>query len=202
MLLLIKGAAFIFTAISASMAFEPYEATSAPPVGQWRQVWRDDFDSFDNNRNTNDKWSFDLTNDWENGEWGWGNHEYQYYTSNQRNIRAENGNLIIEVQVETENKPRSKNGVNFDLTSARIATRAKASWGVNHRFIARAKLPTARTTWPAFWMLPEPQFSGDPEAIWPKGGEIDIMEHWAANMNKVLLSEFCLCCNQQVSLSN
>jgi beta-glucanase (GH16 family) len=34
----------------------------------------------------------------------------------------------------------------------------------------RAKLEKARGAWPAIWMLPE-------KAAWPKGGEIDIMEH-------------------------
>lgn len=34
---------------------------------------------------------------------GWGNGEYEYYTNAPKNIRTENGNLIIEVQVETGN---------------------------------------------------------------------------------------------------
>uniref|UniRef100_A0A914VMW9 GH16 domain-containing protein n=1 Tax=Plectus sambesii TaxID=2011161 RepID=A0A914VMW9_9BILA len=188
----LKAAVFIFTAISAAVAFELYEATSPPPVGRWRQVWRDDFNSFDNNPRTNKKWSFDQGNDWANTEMGWGNNEYQYYTTNRKNIRAENGNLIIEVQVETNNKPRSKHGVEFDLTSARIKTSGKASWGANHRFIARAKLPSGRGTWPAFWMLPQPQYPGDPGASWPRGGEIDIMERWAKAPNMMSSATHCL----------
>uniref|UniRef100_A0A914ULX8 GH16 domain-containing protein n=1 Tax=Plectus sambesii TaxID=2011161 RepID=A0A914ULX8_9BILA len=188
----LKAAVFVFTAINAAVAFELYEATSPPPVGRWRQVWRDDFISFDNNPNTNKNWTFDQGNDWENGEKGWGNGEYQYYTTKRKNIRAENGNLIIEVQVETKNKPQSKNGVKFDLTSARIKTSGKASWGTNHRFIARAKLPSGRATWPAFWTLPQPLYPGDPGVIWPRGGDIDIMERRAETPNKVTSSIRCL----------
>jgi beta-glucanase (GH16 family) len=36
----------------------------------------------------------------------------------------------------------------------------------------RAKLPCARGTWPAIWML-----GATPGLRWPQGGEIDIMEH-------------------------
>jgi len=184
--------ACVIAAFNAAAAVPPYEATSPPPDGRWQQIWIDNFDSFDNNPHTNNRWSFDLSNDWQNTTLGWGNGEYQYYTSNQKNIRAENGNLIIEVQVETGNKPHSSNGVEFDLTSARIATRGHESWGANTRFLARAKLPTARATWPAFWHLPEPQYPGDPAAGWPRGGELDTMEHWAQNMGMVASSTHCL----------
>jgi beta-glucanase (GH16 family) len=41
----------------------------------------------------------------------------------------------------------------------------------------RAKLPAARGTWPAFWMMGE-----DIERVgWPRCGEIDIMEHVGHN---------------------
>uniref|UniRef100_A0A914XAA6 GH16 domain-containing protein n=1 Tax=Plectus sambesii TaxID=2011161 RepID=A0A914XAA6_9BILA len=189
--LLLVGCLSVLASVAVAQV-PPYEASSPPPSAQWNEVWREDFDSFDNNPKTNTRWSFDLGNDWQNTTLGWGNGEYEYYTTNPKNVRSENGTLIIEAQVETTNKPQSSNGVAFDLTSARIATRGHESWGVNMRFIARAKLPTARTTWPAFWMLPEPLYPGDPAATWPRGGELDIMEHWATPMNMVASSTHCL----------
>ena len=47
-------------------------------------------------------------------------------------------------------------------------TRGLAAWTYGF-FEMRAKLPCARGTWPAIWMLPE-------RGGWPDGGEIDIME--------------------------
>jgi len=41
------------------------------------------------------------------------------------------------------------------------------------RFQVHARLPTARGSWPAIWMLPTHQKYGS----WPASGEIDIMEH-------------------------
>jgi beta-glucanase (GH16 family) len=43
----------------------------------------------------------------------------------------------------------------------------------------RARLPCARGTWPAFWMMPEGTHQ------WPQGGEIDILEHIGAQPNVV-----------------
>jgi beta-glucanase (GH16 family) len=45
----------------------------------------------------------------------------------------------------------------------------------------RAKLPTGRGTWPAFWMMPTISKYGG----WPKRGEIDIMEHVGYDPNVV-----------------
>ena len=47
---------------------------------------------------------------------------------------------------------------------------------------ARIKLPIGKGLWPAFWMLGT---DSDTE-IWPKCGEIDIMEYLGSNPTKVL----------------
>ena len=54
------------------------------------------------------------------------------------------------------------------IRRARSCTKGKAAWTYGF-FEVRAKLPCARGTWPAIWMLPE-------TGGWPDGGEIDIME--------------------------
>ena len=50
-------------------------------------------------------------------------------------------------------------------------TRNLATW--TYGFVeARARLPCGVGTWPAIWML-----YALPQATWPAGGELDIMEH-------------------------
>ena len=93
---------------------------------------------------------------------GWGNNESQYYTDRPKNVRIEDGKLIIESHKE------SYRGSNY--TSSRIKT--KSSWKYG-RFQIRAKLPSGRGTWSALWALPTDWEYGN----WPLSGEIDIMEH-------------------------
>jgi beta-glucanase (GH16 family) len=109
------------------------------------------------------KWEYEVGGD------GWGNNELQFYTKARReNARIENGMLVIEARKEIwEGK---------GFTSSRLKSRAAWKYG---RFEVRAKLPLGRGTWPAIWMLPEPMGS------WPRGGEIDIMEHVGFDPNRV-----------------
>lgn len=124
-------------------------------------VWSDEF----NTPGTPDpaKWDYDLGDGCPN-VCGWGNNELEYYTKDSKNVRVENGNLIIEARKETiKGKP---------YTSARIVSRKKGDWTYG-RFEIRAKLPRGNGTWPAIWMLSTDWKYGG----WPASGEIDIMEH-------------------------
>jgi beta-glucanase (GH16 family) len=98
------------------------------------------------------------------GNSGWGNNELEFYTNDKKNVRVENGHLIIEAHKENrEGKP---------FTSTRIKSKGKGDW-MYGRFETRAKLPKGKGTWPAIWMMPStPKYGG-----WPSCGEIDIMEH-------------------------
>jgi len=81
---------------------------------------------------------------------------------------VENGHLLIEAhQTDDPEQP---------FSSARVVTRGKASWTYG-RVEVRAQLPQGRGTWPAIWMLP----LQSPYGGWPRGGEIDIMEHVGYN---------------------
>jgi len=93
---------------------------------------------------------------------GWGNNESQYYTKSSKNVRLNNGSLIIEAHKEY------LSGSNY--TSARIKTKNDWRYG---RFEIRAKIPPGRGTWSALWALPTDWEYGN----WPLSGEIDIMEH-------------------------
>jgi beta-glucanase (GH16 family) len=132
-------------------------ACIAAPVmaAEWRLVWSDEF----NGKGLSDpaKWNYDEGVAY--------NHEAQFYTRERlENVRQENGNLIIEAR-----KEQIKNAA---YSSGRITTEGKATWRYG-RVEVRAKLPTGRGTWPAIWMLG----ANTPQAGWPKGGEIDIMEN-------------------------
>jgi beta-glucanase (GH16 family) len=124
-------------------------------------VWSDEFDI--TGAPDDKKWNYDL-GDGCPGNCGWGNNELEYYTNNSKNVRVENGNLIIEARRDSvSGKP---------FTSTRIVSKGKGDW-LYGRIEVRAKLPRGKGTWPAIWMLStEWKYGG-----WPESGEIDIMEH-------------------------
>ncbi len=134
-------------------------STIAVDLPGWKLVWSDEFDQ--PGLPDPAKWSYEkgLVR----------NNEKQFYTENRReNARVEDGKLIIEAR-----KEKSGGG---DFTSASLISKGHGEWKYG-RIEVRAKLPAARGTWPAIWMLPA-EFG---KASWPKCGEIDIMEHVGFN---------------------
>ncbi len=129
-------------------------------------VWKDDFDK-SSNLDLN-KWEFSV------GGNGWGNGELQFYTENRKkNIQIINNQLVIRSIFE---KYQNKN-----FTSAKIIS--KTSWKYG-KIRVRAKLPLAKGTWPAIWMLPA-SYNG---TNWPNCGEIDICEHYGHTIGEFLFS--------------
>jgi beta-glucanase (GH16 family) len=127
---------------------------SAADLPDWKLVWSDEFD--EPGLPDPAKWSY------ETGMLR--NHEKQFYTRDRENARVEDGHLVIEARKEKREKG--------DYTSASLNTHGHGDWTYG-RVEVKAKLPAARGTWPAIWMLP-----GDIGKVgWPKCGEIDIMEH-------------------------
>ncbi len=124
-------------------------------------LWQDEFDYA--GLPDSSRWDYDL-GDGCPRVCGWGNNEAQFYTSDLRNARVENGALIIEAHHD------SLGGKAY--TSARLVTKHKGDWTYG-RIEVRAKLPKGRGTWPAIWMLSTDWKYGG----WPASGEIDIMEH-------------------------
>ena len=119
-------------------------------------VWNDEFD--DTSLNSN--WVHELGNGCPN-LCGWGNNESQYYRT--ENTSLHNGFLTITAKEE--------NFGGFNYTSSRIKTQGIKSFTYG-RIDIRAKLPYSQGLWPALWMLGENIDS----LIWPRCGEIDIME--------------------------
>lgn len=133
-------------------------------------VWSDEFDY--SGQPAPDKWSYDL-GDGCPTLCGWGNNEKQYYTQNTANIRVEDGILTIEAHKNRSDSLRP-------YSSARVVSKGKGAWTYG-KIEVRARLPRGRGTWPAIWMLPTDWTYG----VWPKSGEIDIMEHVGYDQNNV-----------------
>ncbi|MEE9329181.1 MAG: family 16 glycosylhydrolase [Parvularculaceae bacterium] len=107
------------------------------------------------------------------------NDEDQTYTDFPRNVRVENGRLIIEAHHEKYN--------NAEYTSARLTSEGHDDL-LYGRIEVRAKLPIGQGTWPAIWLYPtdDRRYADENCTLnpwedicpgWPNSGEIDIMEH-------------------------
>ncbi|QDT12336.1 glycoside hydrolase family 16 protein [Planctomycetes bacterium K23_9] len=124
-----------------------------------RLVWHDEFDgeSLDYG-----KWNIEVN------AFGGGNHELQIYTDQSKNVRVENGHLVLE----THQGRTDVNGTERDFSSGRVRTKHRGDWKYG-RIEVRAKLPIGQGIWPAIWMLP----TDDTYGGWANSGEIDIMEY-------------------------
>ncbi len=118
------------------------------------RVWSEEFEGTEIN---NSVWSFDT------GDSGWGNNEWQNYTTSKKNAFVSNGLLAIEARQESVNPAK--------YTSARLKSIGKKYFTYG-RIDIRAKLPSGKGIWPALWMLGE----NITTLSWPACGEIDIME--------------------------
>lgn len=147
-------------------------AVPATSNHQWQLVWQDLFDESEINPK---HWSADV---WPPGKV---NSEDQAYTDSARNLRIENGTLVLEAHHHPGKAPA--------FTSARVHTRGKYDF-LYGRLEVTARLPHAQGTWPAIWLLPSDPFTyasncaagvdwqGNRECdAWPNSGEIDLMEH-------------------------
>lgn len=132
-------------------------------------VWDDEFDGTSLDPR---KWQYDTSKN----KQGWFNGERQYYSAGQ-NVRVANGLLTIEARREKLDSSRFPDWGGQEYTSARIYSKG-SGWTYGF-YEVRAKLPCARGTWPAIWMLPAHMTK------WPDDGEIDIMEQVGAEPNLI-----------------
>lgn len=120
-------------------------------------------DEFAGDRIDTAAWRFDT----ERNAQGWHNAELQYYSANRaENARVEQGALVIEARREKLDRKRFGDWGGQAYSSARLVSRVQRGYG---HYEIRAKLPCARGTWPAIWLLPD-------TGKWPDAGEIDVME--------------------------
>lgn len=167
----------LFLLLAALSPFTVTNSTYTGPVrrpANARLVWHDEFDGQALNSS---KWTYDTAHNKE----GWYNGERQYYSADRRqNLRVVNGQLIIEARHEKLDPARFPDWGGQQYTSARIVSKG-AGWTFGF-YEVRAKLPCARGTWPAIWMLPVEMKQ------WPDDGEIDIMEQVGAEPNLIYAS--------------
>ncbi|WP_214749602.1 carbohydrate binding domain-containing protein [Exiguobacterium sp. s189] len=156
----------------------PAEKSSKADDAKWKLVWSDEFSKAEIDHS---KWNF------ETGNWivdkdgnpvaaGWGNNEKQFYTDKNENAFVKDGKLVIRAKKEQA----SDQFGTYDYTSAKLTTKGTFSKTYG-RYEMRAKLPKGKGLWPAFWMLPEEDRYGG----WAASGEIDIMESWGSQPDKV-----------------
>lgn len=130
-------------------------------VDEWQLVWEEDFDGE----------TFDTTV-WTKiprGRVDWNNTMSDYDSL----YEVADGNLILRCQV---NRPE-ETGDSVPYITGGLYTLGKKAFR-NGRIEICARLGEAKGAWPAFWLLPDTTGVTDKtECSWPKGGEIDIMEH-------------------------
>ena len=129
-------------------------------------VWQEEFNGDALNESV---WNFELGDGCPN-ICGWGNNEKQIYTKDNHSLK--NGNLIIKVLNQGDG-----------YTSTRITTAGKKEFQYG-RMEVRAKIPTGKGIWPAFWMLG----SNIKQVGWPKCGEIDILEYVGREPHEIFTS--------------
>jgi beta-glucanase (GH16 family) len=152
---------FVFAGVLAGSQQHADSKSSTSKPG-WVLAWSDEFDGPVGSTPDPAKWVV------ESGGNGWGNDELEYYTARSQNVRQENGYLVIEAIKE---KFTASDGTEHRYTSARLKTQGRFAQRYG-RFEARIKVPAARGSWAAFWLL-----GGNFPAVgWPACGEIDIME--------------------------
>ena len=138
----------------SSSSSETTSSSSEEPAAQY--LWHDEFDG---ETIDTSKWTFEIGT----GAGGWGNNEWEYYTSRKENAYIKDGVLHIRAQKEDYEGQK--------YTSARMITKDKFAFTYG-TVEARIALPTGKGIWPAFWMLGQ----NIDEVSWPACGEIDIIE--------------------------
>jgi len=140
--------------VGSAMIFSTAPVICQEPPSK-KVVWSEEFNGDEIDRNT---WTYDV------GGHGFGNGQLEFNTDRRENSYLRDGSLVIEARRETYQ------GNAF--TSARMLTRGRFAFQYGE-LEARIKVPdTADGIWPAFWMLG----NNFPGVVWPKCGEVDILE--------------------------
>ncbi|MFL5605432.1 MAG: family 16 glycosylhydrolase [Gemmatimonadaceae bacterium] len=166
---LVLAAATMLTACGSAAPSPPGVVLPAgdgqPPA--WTLTWSDEFDGGAGAAVDGTKWVADT------GGQGWGNQEWQYYTTGTENASLDGtGHLVITARAA---EPKTSYHCWYGTcrhTSARLTTRGRLepTYG---RVESRIRIPRGQGIWPAFWLL-----GADVGTVgWPKSGEIDVMEN-------------------------
>jgi beta-glucanase (GH16 family) len=152
---------------ACAVALTTAQSTTGPA---YRLVWADEFDR--PGRPDPANWTYEA---------GFvRNNELQWYQP--ENALVENGLLVIEGRCERKPNPNHQAGATdwkrsrefAEYTSSSLTTRGLHAWQYG-RIEMRARIDTRPGLWPAFWTL-------GTAGGWPRCGEVDIMEYYAATL--------------------
>lgn len=136
--------------------------TETEPAVRKTLLWSDEFSGNAGTTPSTSNWLIKTGNGCAppDNNCGWGNNELQSYSSTGSTM---DGSGILNI--------KANRGLSNNWTSGKIITYNKVSFSYGY-LEARIKAPVGVGTWPAFWMLGSDSFTN----LWPKCGEIDIME--------------------------
>lgn len=154
--------------ISLSGPVSAEDRSETSPATKLKLVWSDEFDGDSLNYS---KWGI------QENAFGGGNAELQIFTDRAKNVRVENGHLVLEAHRDNA----GISGTVREYSSGRVRTKHRGDWKYG-RVEVRAKMPIGQGIWPAIWMLP----TDDKYGGWALSGEIDIMEYRGQNPKQVL----------------
>lgn len=150
--------------------------------GGYRLVWNDEFET--PGRPDPANWVY---------EYGFvRNKEWQWYQSDNATV-TEDGVLQITARTEDRPCPWYEKGSKdwrhsrprIECTSACVKTLGLHEF-LYGRILVRARIPAARGSWPAIWMLGSKEEYG-----WPSCGELDIMEFYEPQGVRSILANAC-----------
>lgn len=155
--LIIYSLSSIFIAQSCSKStIGNLKASNKTDSTSYELIWSDEFNtdgSFDEK-----KWSYAPR-----GRVAW--NSYMTHTSDY--VFQKDKNLVLRM----DNKKIEGDDIPYHAGGIQSQEKFNLRYG---KVVVRAKFTQGRGSWPAIWMMPEPDHS---LGGWPAGGEIDIMEH-------------------------
>lgn len=176
---------FLSGLLAVGLGMCPERAEAQAPAsleGGYRLVWSEEFDK--PGKPDPACWTYE--------EGFVRNNEWQWYQP-QNAVVSDDGTLVITARNEVRPNPLYEEGTKdwrkkrkqIECTSASVITRGRKEF-LYGRFLIRARIPAARGSWPAIWLLGSKKDYG-----WPSCGEIDIMEFYPKNGVRSILANAC-----------
>lgn len=146
------------------------------PRVKWKVSWHDEF----RGRGKPAKWWRPVTG---NGTNGWSHKALHYYRAGNAAQDGKGRLFITAAKTGPKDKLRCWNG-KCKYTSARIQTSGtfKQAYG---RFAIRAKLPTGKGVWPAFWMQRAAKPYGEIDVVETIGSKPNLVQGYAHQTRRV-----------------
>jgi beta-glucanase (GH16 family) len=146
------------------------------PKVKWKVSWHDEF----RGRGKPSKYWSPVTG---NGTNGWSHHALHYYRAGNAYQNGKGALVISAAKTGPKDRLRCWNG-KCKYTSARIQTSGKFQQAYG-RFAVRAKLPTGKGVWPAFWMQRASRPYGEIDVVETIGSKPNLVQGYAHQTRRV-----------------